>query len=542
MKNSTQPTPDQEDIFMNENEVFEILAEEVRSSYSQNLTAPVAPALKSLFKTNLNLPQFAADKAATNVEQQKLMQSLIFLEEENKFLKMNNNQLLESVNKFQMDSEQKTADFKARLHQAEADTQESSLQLKEFTSNNTHLLEESRKFKFTITDLNAKLVRAEEKEKHISDKLEAADRNFRVQAEERTKQAMAQEKQINSLQYELLDKSRMINDLNCQINEMQISIKQTNQQLTTLTSAADSAHLKAFEYTQKDQLIEHLNGEISLMQNQLQDSQTKFVAMTERAQFATAQASEYLQTCAKLTEMTNQNGELKAQLQDTQLKLKATKAQFDSAEKRSQNLEIEVAQINESTASFQSALLAQNERLQIENTELGRGNESRLATLNKLNDEVQTLQAQLNREQSETKRLNLELTTQNQDQRQISDTYQLRLRKLNSYFVEIEQTKIKFQTNLAKLSAEIQEAVRLHPLKDYYNLTCKEVIRVEIELKKTPTSSPNRKSLEKAMEQLINQREYLKGTISQYEVSLAQKQASVDRMWPQLNVFDTSKT
>ncbi|MBC7741390.1 MAG: hypothetical protein H7061_04280 [Bdellovibrionaceae bacterium] len=521
MKNSTNYSSDQAFILIDENEVFEILAEEVRSNHSQkNVTyqPPASPplTLKKIFKPTSNLPEFTVDKN-TLADQQQLMQSLVFLEEENKFLKMNSTQLHESMTKIRGEGKSKTNEYKELLVKAESEIAKRQnqieclaieakknesvleLQLKEITLNHATALEENRKFKFAITDVNSKLVRAEEKEKTWSEKLEILNKDQRAQDNERNDQLIAQEKQTTALKYELFEKNRTTSELNSQVDELQTANQKYEQRLTMLTTDLDTAQLKAFEYNEKETLIDHLN----------------------------TQVAEY---ASSMTHMNVQANQSQQQISELQLQLESA------------------AKLNETASSLQSALLAHNNRLQIEISnlqseafKLASVNEVNNATIASHNESVNNLQIQIANEQAAVARLSQDLALATKEHQNASDTYQSRMRKLNSYFVEVEQTKTKFQSNLAKLTAEIQEAVRLHPLKDYLNLTSKEVIRVEIELKKTPTSSPNRKLLEKAIEQLINQREYLKGVIAQYEVSLSHKQASLDGMWNSVSALYTTK-
>jgi hypothetical protein len=50
----------------------------------------------------------------------------------------------------------------------------------------------------------------------------------------------------------------------------------------------------------------------------------------------------------------------------------------------------------------------------------------------------------------------------------------------------------------------------LNPVQDLLKVTEYEMNKLEIELKKTPTSSPSRSSLENTMEQLIEQKNFLR--------------------------------
>ena len=63
-----------------------------------------------------------------------------------------------------------------------------------------------------------------------------------------------------------------------------------------------------------------------------------------------------------------------------------------------------------------------------------------------------------------------------------------------------------------ELISDLSLAIKLSPLSDLLKLTEHELKKLEIEVKKTPISDPTRKSMEIALGQLIEQRDFLKET------------------------------
>jgi hypothetical protein len=99
--------------------------------------------------------------------------------------------------------------------------------------------------------------------------------------------------------------------------------------------------------------------------------------------------------------------------------------------------------------------------------------------------------------------------------------------RLRRYAEALNQEKEWIRTTAGQMEDEVRNASTLHPLRDYLALTEKEVVRVEIDLKRTPTSSPNRAGLEEVFGQLVAQREFLRGIMNASEQEAA---ARADRL------------
>jgi chromosome segregation ATPase len=87
-------------------------------------------------------------------------------------------------------------------------------------------------------------------------------------------------------------------------------------------------------------------------------------------------------------------------------------------------------------------------------------------------------------------------------------------KRLENYLGNLNAQKIQLKQLAAHLAEEVEAARTIHPLKDYLSLTEFEIAKLELQLKKTPTSSPERPQLEECITQLSHQKEFLKSIIS----------------------------
>jgi len=99
--------------------------------------------------------------------------------------------------------------------------------------------------------------------------------------------------------------------------------------------------------------------------------------------------------------------------------------------------------------------------------------------------------------------------------------------RVRRYAETLNKEKEWIRETAAKMEEEIRTAATLHPLRDYLLLTEKEVVRVEIELKRMPTSSPARAGLEEVFGQLVTQREFLRTVM---EASAVEARERADRL------------
>jgi chromosome segregation ATPase len=102
--------------------------------------------------------------------------------------------------------------------------------------------------------------------------------------------------------------------------------------------------------------------------------------------------------------------------------------------------------------------------------------------------------------------------------------------RLRLYADSLSAQKAEFQQISKQLAEEIHQARTLHPLKDYLSLTEFELSKIELQLKKTPTSSMDRPALEATLTQMMEQRDFLRTTIDASQKELSQHASVVFRL------------
>ncbi len=117
-----------------------------------------------------------------------------------------------------------------------------------------------------------------------------------------------------------------------------------------------------------------------------------------------------------------------------------------------------------------------------------------------------------------------------QEKKNESERLAEREKQLNHYYHFVCQEKAKDQKMLQSLARQINFAITLHPLQDYLAVTEKELSRVECELKKTPSISPYRAQYETLIDQLVQQRDFMRSLISKTEKKLLQHTETLDRL------------
>ncbi len=156
-------------------------------------------------------------------------------------------------------------------------------------------------------------------------------------------------------------------------------------------------------------------------------------------------------------------------------------------------------------------------------SELNKSQDALSATVNQITNEKNELQIKVDEQ--------MELLSKEKESHSVIRTQLSQREKQFSQFVLTQnQDKSKYQRIVSQLAREIQQAITLHPLNDYLSVTEKEISRLELELKITPTLSGNRKSLENSIGMLIEQRDHMKLLISKSENYLLSKTSSLERI------------
>ena len=108
-----------------------------------------------------------------------------------------------------------------------------------------------------------------------------------------------------------------------------------------------------------------------------------------------------------------------------------------------------------------------------------------------------------------------------------SDSLIKKEHRLEGYAKRLRSGQALVREALNEALVELETAMTLNPTADLLKITEYELGRVEIEMKKTPTSSPSRRVLEENFEDLIQQRNFLRNI---REVSEKEAQSKVARL------------
>ena len=93
--------------------------------------------------------------------------------------------------------------------------------------------------------------------------------------------------------------------------------------------------------------------------------------------------------------------------------------------------------------------------------------------------------------------------------------------QLRHYASSVTDQKTELIRQTKVLAEEIQMAAKMHPLKDYLQLTDFELSRAEVQLKLTPTISSDRAKLESYVKQMVEQRDFLRKVVQESEHKFA---------------------
>ncbi len=133
-------------------------------------------------------------------------------------------------------------------------------------------------------------------------------------------------------------------------------------------------------------------------------------------------------------------------------------------------------------------------------------------------------------QRDETKSLSEKLAFERHRFLELSAQFESREVKINQYYSFLTDEKIKYQKVIQQLACEIKYAIALHPLKDYLQMTESEISRVEAELRKTPTGSSQRETLENTIEQLICQRDMISNLMTVSEKNLSKHTTALEKL------------
>lgn len=123
----------------------------------------------------------------------------------------------------------------------------------------------------------------------------------------------------------------------------------------------------------------------------------------------------------------------------------------------------------------------------------------------------------------EAEQRDLEIRSQHREKQIAAREKQASVREmqLRQYASSVTDQKTELIRQTKVLAEEIQMAAKMHPLKDYLQLTDFELSRAEVQLKLTPTISSDRAKLESFVKQMVEQRDFLRKVVQESEHKFA---------------------
>lgn len=347
---------------------------------------------------------------------------------------------------------------------------------------NLNLLDEVRENDFTSKNVFKSSVKANFTENTKSfeilnfnldgTELKSAEQSFRLEVENQRLEVENQrlENSNQKLQNELIE-SRL------EIAELKNKVTEKKQLELELDQAKDKIHALSLQF-EKNQA--ELRSKLTEAKNEVSVSNTKYQELEMKLSLLTTELESTSASHAHEVEKLNFSISNKDQM--IQSLQKTYQLQIENYKIEIQNLKQQQDQINAVYTIEQHRLIKEHQAVTSEY-------ESRIAYL--LNREDQIKKTGLEIKAKELKMTDLE-------------------KRLSAHNEMISAERSKFQRILQQLASEIQFAVTISPLNEYLAATERQITMIETELMKMPISSAQRPYLEKALDQLISQRDYIR--------------------------------
>lgn len=330
----------------------------------------------------------------------------------------------------------------------------------------------------------------------------------------------------------------------CQIRSLTNFMEKLEEQLKSALSQKESTEKTFHNISEKmssqiaDQnlAIAQLSNEVTSLESEIQDEEFKNLELNRQI----IELKNILEVQAK--NIDQQKLHYEAALDKAQLELKDAEAtrleiicQKDSLEKElltknnliaeaEKNLHIKEQELNElklSFADFKQMTISEKEKIEADVEDLIKKSDD---TKILFETELENLQKQI----LQKEKIILDNEIKNEQ-----------LTKQATQYVKfIEAERIQVKKVLQHLTVEIKTAVTLHPLKDYRDATDLELRRVELELKKMPASSSQRRAIENRLEQLYIQRNQLNELINKTEKHISAFESELKKVEHRAQVLE----
>ncbi len=359
--------------------------------------------------------------------------------------------------------------------------------------------------------------------------LEMAEKALRQTAEEHKRHAAEAKAIAADLQEELKEVSASFEERKRLSGELETETTALRQALEDQKRQTAEVKTAAFELERR---LRAQNKELETKlqeQSTLLDEKKKEVVTFEIELFSLRQSFE---------DQRKQTTEARAQASDLKAKVDEQGALLEERKKASVDLELEVVglrkTLEKSTVDFKSEI----EGLRKSHEKSTIGFESEVEALRK---QVKTYKSQAEAAQAEATKLSQALSqaTQSRDfaakaERERLEVWSTQLSaresQLRSYSTALTKEKSEVLHFSKQIAAEIEMISRTHPLRDYLKVTEFELSKVEVQLKTMPTMAPERTRLEAAINQLVEQREFLRSILAGAEKHFEQQVKNLEKL------------
>jgi chromosome segregation ATPase len=336
--------------------------------------------------------------------------------------------------------------------------------------------------------------------------------------------------QINELRSERASQVRLVKDANATIVELNKSLEQSLKECARLQLEAERFH--TMEVSLKSE-IARLGGEIALKSRLYEQSQitaSEVVALrataNERAIEIERSKSEIEKLVAEHTRQVEVQVDLKNQIATQAQKL----SELEGAEENLTKLQADYSGQNVQIADLLKQVALKNEQVKEVSEEaliLRELVEDQTKRMDHAKSEIATLKQNI-RQGFDSRDAMTELERERLEK--WSAQLAVREQQLRHYATSLNKEKTDLKGFSKQIAGEIQMVSRTHPLKDYLKATEFELSKVELQLKTTPTLSPERAKLEHAVGQLMEQREFLKAILVSAQTQFEGQVATLEKI------------
>ena len=392
--------------------------------------------------------------------------------------------------------------------------------------------EESQRREMDLEQMQARLNLAQER-------LESTELEFREKVEQQELRYSADMKRVTEeADHKFLTmKTHFESQQQDREAEYKKSLEGQRKQLYREISQLKEAHsdkVKSLEATHKSVLSSETairDEKIKIFEAQLKDAER------ERKQFSEEVSLRHQQ---EIGEISKQKQEIIDSI-DAQWKTEVAQLEADKqrlVEELNKKHDSELSELTARHGDIVHKLQTERDRIQkeLESSTRDRSEESTRKEV-EWENEKKALQATINQLQKQNSELSRERTFEDEYENRLRLQYEEAQKKLSelrgretqisNYSRLVDEQKFKLRKFADDLAGEVTGLQVLNPLKDYLEITNKEIREVELALSKTPALAAERKPMEQHFEKLVTQRDHLQKSLTESRQALQKKAKAV---------------